>query len=146
LAGSVNRVILVGRLGKDPEVKYTPSGQALATFSLATDETRKDAEGNRQTTTEWHSIVFWGKQAEIASEYLKKGGLIYVEGRLQTRSWEDSQGGGTRSRVEVVGQRFVMLSNRAPSGETPDQGRSSASVPTQPGPAERTEEEEDLPF
>jgi single-strand DNA-binding protein len=146
LAGTVNRVILVGRLGKDPEVKYTPSGQALATFSLATDETRKDAEGNRQTTTEWHSIVFWGKQAEIASEFLKKGRLIYMEGRLQTRSWEDSQGGGTKSRVEVIGERFVMLEKKGATGETPEPVKTSASVPTQSPAPERAEEDEDLPF
>jgi single-strand DNA-binding protein len=146
LAGSVNRVILIGRLGKDPEIKYTPSGQALAKFSLATDETRKDAQGNRQTTTEWHSIVLWGKQAEFASEFLKKGRQVYVEGRLQTRTWEDSQGGGQKSRVEVIGDRFVMLDSKPGSGETPDAGRTSPSVPTQTPPPERTEEEEDLPF
>jgi single-strand DNA-binding protein len=146
LAGTVNRVILIGRLGKDPEVKYTPSGQALAKFSLATDESRKDAEGNRQTTTEWHSIVLWGKQAEIASEYLKKGSQIYVEGRLQTRSWEDSQGGGTKSRTEVIGERFVMLGSKPVQGESPDAGKSSPAVPTQAPPPERAEEDEDLPF
>jgi len=146
LAGTVNRVILVGRLGKDPEIKYTPSGTALANFSLATDENRKDAEGNRQTHTEWHNIVLWAKQAEIAGEFLKKGRLVYIEGRLQTRSWEDSQSGQQKYRTEVVGERFVMLGGRPESSESAEQERASAPVPTQTSPDTRAEEEEDLPF
>lgn len=146
MSGTVNRVILIGRLGKDPEIKYTPSGTALATFSLATDENRKDADGNRQTVTEWHNLVLWGKQAEIAAEYLKKGRLIYVEGRLQTRSWEDAQGGGTRYRTEVVGERFVMLGSRAEAGESSAPAKASTAQSTQPNVAERPEDEEDLPF
>jgi single-strand DNA-binding protein len=145
LAGTVNRVILVGRLGKDPDIKYTPSGMAMATFSLATDETRKDAQGNRASQTEWHYIVLWDKQAEIAGQYLKKGSLIYVEGRLQTRSWEDSQGGGTRYRTEVIGNRFVMLGARSDAGEVPETPRSTSAAAPAPGP-ERTEDDEDLPF
>ena len=147
MSGTVNRVILIGRLGKDPDIKYTPSGMAMAQFSLATDESRKDAQGNRTTQTEWHYIVLWGKQAEIAGQYLKKGKLIYVEGRLQTRSWEDSQGGGTRYRTEVIGDRFTMLGGRGDEGgEAADLPRSSAAQPTPPPAPERTEEDEDLPF
>ena len=146
MAGTVNRVILVGRLGKDPEIKYAPSGMAMAAFSLATDESRKDAQGNRTQITEWHNIVLWGKQAEIAGEYLKKGSLIYVEGRLQTRTWDDSSGGGKRQRTEVVGNRFVMLGARPEAAEGSDASRTSAAVPTQPEPPARLEDEEDLPF
>jgi single-strand DNA-binding protein len=146
LSGTVNRVILIGRLGKDPEIKYTPSGMALVTFPLATDESRKDSDGNRQSVTEWHNLVLWGKQAEIAGEYLKKGRLIYVEGRLQTRTWEDSQGGGQRYRMEVVGDRFVMLGGRGEGGETPDSGSTSKPVATHTETPTRPEEDEDLPF
>ncbi|MBU0507742.1 single-stranded DNA-binding protein [bacterium] len=146
MAGTVNRVILVGRLGKDPEIKYTPSGMALATFSLATDESRKDSEGNRQQITEWHNIVLWGKQAEIAGEFLRKGKLIYVEGRLQTRSWDDAQSGEKRYRTEVQGNRFVMLGSRAEQGESPESPRASTAQPTRTSPDQPLEEEEDLPF
>jgi single-strand DNA-binding protein len=146
LAGTVNRVILIGRLGRDPEIKYTPTGMAMVSFSLATDESRKDAEGNLQSHTEWHNIVLWGKQAELAGEYLKKGRLVYIEGRLQTRSWEDSQGGGQRYRTEIVANRFVMLGGRQDSGETHDTGKTSATQPTHAAPPERLEEDEDLPF
>jgi len=146
LSGTVNRVILVGRLGKDPEIKYTPSGMAMASFPLATDENRKDSEGKRTTQTEWHNIILWGKQAEIAGEYLKKGKLVYIEGRLQTRSWEDSQGGGQRYRTEIVGERFTMLGGRSDSAEGSDANRTSAPQPTQSETPARLEEDEDLPF
>jgi single-strand DNA-binding protein len=146
LSGTVNRVILIGRLGKDPEIKYTPSGMAMASFSLATDENRKDSEGKWQSQTEWHNIVMWGKEAERAGEFLKKGRLVYIEGRLQTRSWEDQQSGGQRSRTEIIGNRFVMLGARADGGETSDSGRSSIPVPTQQATPDRPEEDEDLPF
>lgn len=146
MSGTVNRVILVGRLGKDPEIKYTPSGMAMATFSLATDENRKDAEGKRQTQTEWHNIVLWGKQAEIAGEFLKKGKLVYLEGRLQTRTWEDQQGGGQRHKTEVIGDRFVMLGARMDGGESAAPSATSSAVPTQQETPERSAEDEDLPF
>jgi single-strand DNA-binding protein len=146
LAGTVNRVILIGRLGRDPEIKYTPSGQAMATFTLATDEARRDSDGNLQSQTEWHNIVLWGKQAETAGEYLKKGKLVYIEGRLQTRSWEDSQGGGTRHRTEIIGNRFVMLGGKSEGSESSPPARTSPAVPTQPSGGSHPEEEEDLPF
>jgi single-strand DNA-binding protein len=146
LAGTVNRVILVGRLGKDPEIKYTPSGMAMATFSLATDENRKDNEGKWQSQTEWHNIVLWGKQAERAGEFLKKGRLIYVEGRLQTRTWEDSQGGGQRHMVQVIGDRFVMIGARPEGAESAGSSTTSTAVPTPQETPERAAEEEDLPF
>lgn len=146
MAGTVNRVILVGRLGKDPEIKYTPSGTPMATFSLATDESRKDASGNRQQITEWHNVVLWGKSAEIAGEYLRKGKLIYVEGRLQTRSWDDAQSNEKRYRTEIIGDRFTMLGGRGEQGESQETPKASAPQPTQTPPEGRLEDEEDLPF
>src|SRR5438128_11704343 len=87
---SVNKVILVGRLGRDPETRYTGSGQAVANFSVATDESYKDRNGERQTRTEWHKIVVWGKQAEIAQQHFKNGAPVFIEGRIQSREWQDN--------------------------------------------------------
>ena len=111
---SVNKVILVGRLGRDPETRYTGSGQAVANFSVATDESYKDRNGERQKRTEWHKIVVWGKQAEIAQQYLKKGSLIFVEGRIQSREWQDKEG-QKRTSFEIVATNFRMLGGRAES-------------------------------
>lgn len=111
---SVNRVILVGRLGRDPETRFTTSGQAVANFSLATDETYKDRSGERQKRTEWHKIVAWGKSAELAQQYLKKGSLIYIEGRLQTREWEKD--GQKRQTTEIVLTGMKFLGSKADSG------------------------------
>ena len=109
---SVNKVILVGRLGRDPETRFTGGGQAVANFSLATDETYKDKNGERQKRTEWHKITVWGKQAEIAQQYLKKGSLVYIEGRIQTREWQDKEG-QKRTSFEIVATNFRMLGGRA---------------------------------
>jgi single-strand DNA-binding protein len=109
---SVNRVILVGRLGRDPETRFTGSGQAVANFSVATDETYKDRNGERQKRTEWHKIVVWGKQAEIAQQYLKKGSLVYIEGRIQSREWQDKEG-QKRTSFEIVANNFRMLGGRS---------------------------------
>ena len=109
---SVNRVILVGRLGRDPETRYTSSGQAVANFSVATDESYKDRNGERQKRTEWHKIVVWGKQAEIAQQYLKKGSLVFIEGRIQSREWQDKEG-QKRTSFEIVANNFRMLGGRA---------------------------------
>src|ERR1700722_316329 len=108
---SVNKVILVGRLGRDPETRYTGGGQAVANFSVATDETYKDKAGERQKRTEWHKIVVWGKQAEIAQQYLKKGSLIFIEGRIQSREWQDKEG-QKRTSFEIVASNFRMLGGR----------------------------------
>jgi single-strand DNA-binding protein len=108
---SVNKVILVGRLGRDPETRYTGGGQAVANFSVATDETFKDRNGERQKRTEWHKIVVWGKQAEIAQQYLKKGSLIFIEGRIQSREWQDKEG-QKRTSFEIVATNFRMLGGR----------------------------------
>jgi len=111
----VNKVILVGRLGRDPETRYTSSGQAVCNFTMATDETYKDRAGERQKRTEWHRIVVWAKQAEIAQQYLRKGSLIYLEGRIQTRQWDDKEG-QKRSTTEIVANNFRMLGGRGEGG------------------------------
>ncbi len=108
----VNKVILIGNLGRDPEVRTTQSGQPVASFSLATNRRWTDRSGQRQEQTEWHNIVCWGRQAEIAGQYLQKGRQIYVEGRLQTRSWDDRQTGEKKYRTEVICDNFQMLGQR----------------------------------
>lgn len=114
----VNKVILVGRLGKDPEVRYTPSGAAVANFSLATSEEWKDKNtGEKQERTEWHRIVAWRRLGEICGEYLHKGSQIYIEGRLQTRDWEDRDG-NKRYTTEVIAQNMQMLDSAGKAGKT----------------------------
>src|ERR1700746_630125 len=122
MAKSVNKVILVGNLGKDPEVKYTPSGVPVAKFSMATNERYKDKAGEWQDRTECHNIVAWQRLAEIVGEYVKKGSKIYIEGRLQTSSWEDKQSGEKKYRTEIVAQDLLLLSGR---GEGDGEGRTS---------------------
>jgi len=109
---SVNKVILVGNLGKDPEVKYTPSGTPVAKLALATNERYKDKDGQWQDRTEWHNVVLWQRLAEIAGEYLKKGSKVYIEGKLQTRSWDDKQTNQKRYMTEVVVNDLVLLGGR----------------------------------
>lgn len=104
----VNKVILVGNLGRDPEVRYTKSGQAVASFSLATSERWTGKDGNKEEKTEWHRIVAWGKLGEICGEYLSKGKQVYIEGRLQTREWDDKDG-NKRSTTEIVANNMTML-------------------------------------
>ena len=125
---SVNKVILVGNLGSDPDTRYTPSGVAVANFSIATTETWKDKNtGEKQEKTEWHRIVAWRRLGEICGEYLKKGSQVYIEGSLQTRAWEDKDG-IKRYTTEVVAYKMQMLgspgdrmSNKAPQGDFPDE-------------------------
>jgi single-strand DNA-binding protein len=109
---SVNKVILVGRLGRDPETRYTGGGQAVANFSVATDESYKDKNGERQKRTEWHRITAWGKLAEICQQYLKKGTMVYIEGRIQSREWQDKEG-QKRTSFDIVANTMKMLSSRA---------------------------------
>src|SRR5580658_2717185 len=111
---SVNKVILVGRLGKDPETRYTSGGQAVCNFSLATDETFKDKSGERKKRTEWHKIVGWSKLAEIAQQYLKKGSQIYLEARIQSRDWTDKEN-QKRTSYEIVATNFRMLGSKSDS-------------------------------
>jgi single-strand DNA-binding protein len=107
----INKAILVGRLGKDPEVRYTPDGMMVTTFTLATDEQRKDKSGERVKTTEWHRIVTFGKLAEICGKYLLKGKMVYVEGRIRTQSWEDKDG-NKRSTTEIIASDMRMLDSK----------------------------------
>ncbi len=117
MAKSVNKVILVGNLGKDPEVKYTPQGTAVAKVTVATSSSYKDkTSGEWQETTEWHNVVLWQRLAEIAGEYLKKGSKVYIEGRLQTRSWDDKQTGQKKYMTEVVANELVLLGGRGEGG------------------------------
>jgi len=113
--GSVNKVVIVGHIGADPETRFTPSGIAVANLNLATNESRKNSEGEYQDHTEWHSCVLFGKRAEFAGEYLKKGQLVYLEGRLQTRSWEDDSG-TKKYRTEVIGNEITMLGKKVGTG------------------------------
>lgn len=104
----INKAILVGRLGKDPEIRYTPSGTAIANFTMATSENYKDKDGQKQERTEWHRIVAFGKLAEICGEYLAKGKQVYIEGRIQTRSWDDKDG-NKKYMTEIVANTMQML-------------------------------------
>jgi len=138
---SVNKAILIGRLGKDPDLRYTPGGKAVASFSLATTERWSNPEGQKQENTTWHNIVAWGKQAETMKEYLVKGKEVYIEGRISNRSYDDKDG-NKRYISEVVVQNFSFIGSR-------EGGGSSGSKPVpdetsqQPAPAEA---EDDLPF
>src|ERR1700740_31495 len=113
---SLNRVQLIGNLGKDPEIKYTPQGTPVAKIAIATNERFKDKSGEWQDRTEWHNVVLWQRLAEIAGEYLKKGGKVYIEGRLQTRSWEDKQTNQKKYMTDVVANDWVLLGGRGESG------------------------------
>ena len=129
---SVNKVILVGNLGRDPETRYTTSGDAVTNIRVATTDTWKDKNGEKQERTEWHTVVFFGRQAEIAGEYLKKGRQVYVEGRLQTRKWQDKEG-QDRYTTEIVADRMQMLGSRQGSGDAG--ARERASEAKEPVPA-----------
>ena len=157
---SVNKVILVGNLGKDPEIKYTQSGIPVAKFSLATNERFKDKSGEWQDRTEWHNIVAWQRLAEIVGEYVKKGSKVYIEGSLRTSSWEDKQSGEKKYRTEIVAQDLVLLGGRGEGsggggGDFEGRSRSAAApssfdqrAPQQPEEhhQETTITDEDIPF
>jgi single-strand DNA-binding protein len=125
--GSVNKVILVGNLGRDAELRYTPGGAAVATLNLATTEVWNDKGGQRQEKTEWHRIVLWGKQAESLQEYLTKGKQIYVEGRLQTRQWDDKDG-NKRYTTEIKADRITLLGGGGGGGRGASMERGGASM------------------
>jgi len=141
---SVNKVILVGNVGKDPEVKYTPSGVALAKFSLATNERYKDKSGEWQDRTEWHNILAWERLAEIVGEYVHKGAKLYVEGRLQTSSWEDRQSGDKKYRTEIVARDIVLLGPREAGAPTERESAGEEKEPVHAGAGEIMDE--DIPF
>ena len=157
MATGLNKAILIGNLGRDPELKYVPSGNSVANFTLATGETFKDRSGNRQTRTTWHNIVIWGKLAEVANQYLKKGSQVYLEGRIDNRSYDDKDG-NKRYVSEVVvdmNGKMVMLGSRGsgddyvqppkPQADTQNTNSSmGASMP--PGPNANVQDDGELPF
>ena len=161
----INKVILVGHLGRDPEVRSTQSGTPVANFTMATHRRWTNREtGERNEETEWHRIVVWGRQAEIAGQYLRRGRQVYVEGRLQTREWEDRQTGEKRWTTEVICENFQMLGSRSDSagppaapepygppagyGATPDYGPPAAAEggAAAPGEGTATDDDDDIPF
>ncbi len=150
MARGLNKVMLIGNMGADPEIKYSPSGTAIANLRLATNENRKNSEGEWEEKTEWHRVVIFGKQAEFCKDYLRKGSKIYVEGRLQTRSWDDKDG-QKHYMTEVVGFNMVMLDSKGQdvSSNAPEPQKGSAyaadSKPEPPG-NNFPEGEDDLPF
>ena len=140
--GSVNKVILVGNLGRDAELRYTPGGAPVATLNMATTEVWNDKGGQKQEKTEWHRVILWGKTAESLNEYLTKGKQIYVEGRLQTRSWDDREG-NKRYTTEVRADQMIMLGTRGDFGGARDtSGPDTAQPPDEPFQAT----DEDVPF
>jgi single-strand DNA-binding protein len=152
MARGINKAIIVGNLGRDPEVRYTANGNAIANITIATTESWKDRQsGERQEKTEWHRVVFFGRLAEIAGEYLKKGAQVYIEGRLQTRKWEDKSG-QERYTTEIVASEMQMLGSRGAgtSGESDDDyssaGRSGADSSSGGASAGNPDLDDDIPF
>lgn len=152
---SVNKVILIGRLGKDPETRYMPNGEAVTNAALATSENWKDKTGEKQEKTEWHNLVFYRRLAEIAGEYLKKGSQVYIEGKLQTRKWEKD--GVTRYTTEIIVNEMTMLGGKASGGSSfevmdrqPASEQSSAPAAKRPAPAAAKSNfdnfDDDIPF
>jgi single-strand DNA-binding protein len=149
---SVNKVILIGNLGRDPEVRYMPSGDAVANITIATTETWKDKSGEKQEQTEWHRVAMFGKTAEVAGEYLKKGSQVYIEGKLQTRKWTDKEG-QERYTTEIRADRMQMLGSRsggsermaAPDEEAPRAAAARKSAPQGKG-GSFDDLEDDIPF
>ena len=125
---SLNKVLLIGHLGKDPEIRYTPDQSPVATFSLATSENWTDKNGNRQEHTEWHTIVAWNKLADLSKRYLSKGRQVYIEGRLRTREWTDRDGNKRRT-TEVIATQMVLLGSRPQNAETGVQPMESVARP-----------------
>jgi single-strand DNA-binding protein len=164
---SLNKVILIGNLGRDPEVRYLPNGEAVCNFSIATTDTWKDKQGQKQERTEWHNIVMYRRLAEIAGEYLRKGSAVYLEGRIQTRKWQDKNTGQDRYTTEIIAEEMKMLGSRSGPGAamggesaggyddfnqdpTPQESRAPQQPPAQqnkPAPAKSFDDfEDDIPF
>jgi single-strand DNA-binding protein len=148
----INKVILVGRLGKDPEIRSTPQGMTVAKFTVATDERFTDRSGEKQERTEWHNIVVWGKLAEICGQYLRKGKLVYLEGSIRSDSWDDKETGQKRYKTEINVRDMKMLERRDDSGGgggggSYSQSRGpSKSTGSAPPPDSGFDEDEDVPF
>lgn len=139
---SLNKAMIIGNLGKDPEVRYTTSGQAVASFSVATTEKYKDKAGEWVETTEWHNIVLWGKLAEIAGEHLAKGKTVYLEGKLQTRKWQDKSG-NDRYTTNIVGEKLQFLS---PKGDGKPAGNNHPAANSGDSYSEPPFDDDDIPF
>ncbi len=142
---SINKVILVGNVGKDPEVRYLDSGVAVANFPFATSETYRNKNGEKVTMTEWHNIVLWRGLAEVAEKYVKKGSQLYIEGRIRTRTWDDKEG-NKRYTTEIVGDNMQMLGRRSetsPDATPPEETVSEGDIEDTSGPPDETD---DLPF
>jgi single-strand DNA-binding protein len=146
----INKAILVGRLGKDPEIRSTPSGQTVARFSIATDEKFTDRSGEKQERTEWHNIAAWGKLGEICGQYLRKGKLVYIEGSIRTDSWDDKETGQKKYRTEIVAQNMKMLERKSDEegGGSYSGGGNYASSrkAAGPTPAPDLEDDDEVPF
>jgi single-strand DNA-binding protein len=147
----INKVILVGRLGKDPEIRSTPQGTSVAKFTLATDERFTDKSGERQERTEWHNITAWGKLGEICGQYLKKGKLVYIEGSIRTDSWDDKESGQKKYRTEIVARDMKMLDRRGDEGGGGGGYSGGGGYPSRggkpgPGPDMGPDDDEDVPF
>lgn len=131
--GTVNKVILIGRLGADPDVRYMPNGDAIAKISMATNEQRKDSSGQMQETTEWHKVTFFGKTAEVCGQYLRKGSKIYIEGRIRTNKWQD-QSGQDRYFTQIIADQMQMLDSKASSGGSEYESTPRSVAPPSPPP------------
>ena len=139
MARDLNKVMLIGRLGRDPEMRFTPSGQPVTTFRLATGRSWTTNKGEKKSETEWFNIVAWGGLAEVCNQFLEKGMRVYIEGRLQTRRWEDSSG-NKKSKAEVVANEMIMLSPRSRQGANPDYEQENQFE------EDYEDEEDDFPF
>ena len=142
--GSLNKVMIIGRLGNDPELKNISTGSSVCNFSVATSERWKDKEGQKQEKTEWHRIVVWGRQADLCSKYLSKGRQVYLEGRMQTRSWEDQQSGQKRYTTEIVANVVQFLGSTQQQGQQPAGGGDMMEPDFGPEPS--FEPTEEIPF
>ena len=143
---SVNKVILVGRLGKDPEIRSTPSGTSVAKFSMATDDRYTDKAGEKQERTEWHNIVAWGKLAEICGQYLRKGKLVYIEGSIRTDSWDDKETGVKKYRTEIIANQMQMLDRKGDENGGPSGGGYAGARKGGTATATQVEEDDEVPF
>ncbi len=143
---SVNKVILVGRLGKDPEMRSTPGGTTVAKFSIATDDRFTDKNGEKQERTEWHNITMFGKLAEICGQYLRKGKLVYVEGSIRTDSWDDKETGQKRYRTEIIGNQMQMLDRKGDDNGGPAGGAYAGAQKGGSAAATQVEEDDEVPF
>jgi single-strand DNA-binding protein len=145
---SLNKVLLIGNLGKDPEVRFTPDGSPVASFSIATGETWTDKSGIRQERTEWHNIVAWNKLADLAKRYLVKGRQVYIEGRIRTREWDDRDGNKRRT-TEIIATNMVLLGSRPQgmdAGALPQPVQRSAPAEVESGPGDSAITDDDIPF